>query len=44
MIKIDCSQSEKEWLIKALENSEYGCLKLNRLKNALFIARKDVHR
>lgn len=30
-MKIICNESEKEWLIKALVNSEYGCPKLNSL-------------
>ena len=34
-MKIICNESEKEWLIKALEKSEYGCLKVHSLSRCL---------
>ena len=34
-MKIICNESEKEWLIKALENSEYGCPKVHSLSRCL---------
>ena len=34
-MKIICNESEKKWLIKALENSEYGCPKVHSLSRCL---------
>jgi hypothetical protein len=38
-MKIICNETEKKWLIKALENSEYGCPKIYSLSKCLT---KDV--
>jgi hypothetical protein len=40
MIKIICNEKEKEWLIKALENSEYGCPKVHSLSRCITMETK----
>lgn len=40
MIKVICSETEKKWLIKALENSEYGCPKVHSLSRCVIMETK----
>ena len=37
-MKIICNESEKKWLIKILEKSEYGCPRLQSLSRCLIQA------